>query len=87
MFSRLNIGGSSLITCVWFFIIPAGKTVPTTTCSAADCMVNFESLNPPGISDLRCVASLDSYYVEMSDVYVQINNKRYNTNAIPISNP
>ena len=23
----------------------------------------------------------------MQDIYVQVNNKRYNTNAIPISNP
>jgi len=50
-------------------------------------MVNYFGVNPPGVFDLRCNQAWDSYYVNMQDVYVQVNNKRYTVNAIPISNP
>jgi hypothetical protein len=89
MFSRLSIGGSSLIAGVFIFIVPQdARAIPTAgPATATDCMINYFGLNPPQIGDLRCVQPLDSYYVNMQDIYVQVNNKRYNTNAIPISNP
>lgn len=34
-----------------------------TAGTAADCMVNYDGVNPPGIGDMRCVQSMDSYYV------------------------
>ena len=56
---------------------------PTST--AGDCMVNMKGVNPP--RDLRGNSSWDSYYLNFSDAYVQVNNQRFAVNAIPISNP
>lgn len=30
---------------------------------------------------------MDSYYIQLQDVFAQINNKRYSVNPIPISSP
>jgi hypothetical protein len=40
-----------------------GSVTAASDPSAADCMVNYDGVNPPGIGDLRCVQSMDSYYV------------------------
>ena len=56
MFSRLSIGGSSLIAGVWIFIVPQAAVVPALTAtspSTGDCMVNYFGVNPPGVGDLR----------------------------------
>jgi hypothetical protein len=58
VFSRLSIGGSSLIAGVWVFITSAtqagaGAQNNKGASTPSDTVVNLFGCNPPAISDLR----------------------------------
>ena len=56
MFSRLSIGGSSLIAGVWVFMVPAQPAGTGAKnykfANSSDCMVNYFGANPLGIGSL-----------------------------------